>query len=77
MALWDDVKDVVTEQLIIHTPINDMCGCSECGWKGKCADCETVEDGEGWELPQFDYEYEICPNCGSHSGIDDYWSSEE
>jgi hypothetical protein len=25
-------------------PEFDMCGCSKCGWKGKCSDCETDQE---------------------------------
>lgn len=56
-------------------PTSDMCRCSECGWEGKADKCQSVEDQESWELPV--YEYHVCPKCGSHTGIDDYWSSDE
>ena len=53
----------------------DMCGCSECGWKGKCSDCETEWESDGWENPQ--YEIHLCPVCEDGRCIDDYWYSDE
>jgi hypothetical protein len=52
----------------------DMCGCSECGWKGKCSDCETEEESDGWESPI--YTIHLCPKCEDGGVIDDYWYSD-
>ena len=56
-------------------PKADMCGCSECGWKGKCFDCETAEESDGWESPT--YQIHICPVCEDGGCVDDYWYSDE
>lgn len=51
----------------------DMCGCSNCGWKGKCSDCETKQEQDGWENPP--YTIHLCPVCKDGGCIDDYWIS--
>jgi len=56
-----------------HNP--DMCGCSNCGWKGKCSDCKTDWESEGWEYPE--YQIHLCPVCDDGGCIDDYWYSED
>ena len=48
-----------------------MCSCSECGWKGKCADCETGMESEGGAY--LEYPVHICPKCEDGGCIDDYW----
>jgi len=53
----------------------DMCKCGNCGWEGKCSDCETDWESDGWEMPQ--YQIHLCPNCEDGGCIDDYWYSEE
>lgn len=56
-------------------PKADMCGCSICGWKGKCSGCETAWESDGWEYPQ--YEIHLCPKCEDGGCVDDYWYSDE
>lgn len=72
-----EVNAIVMNFTSIETPNEehkpDMCGCSVCGWKGKCSDCETEMESEGWEYP--DYEVHICPKCEDGGCIDDYWHS--
>jgi len=56
-------------------PLFDMCGCSNCGWKGECSDCETEQEQEGWENPP--YTIHLCPVCEDGGCIDDYWYSDQ
>ena len=56
-------------------PSPDMCGCSNCDWKGKTTDCELVEESEGWEYPT--YWVHLCPECEDGGCIDNYWYSDE
>lgn len=56
-------------------PLTDMCGCSQCGWKGKVSDCQTEWESDGWEMPS--YQVHICPVCEDGGCIDDYFFSEE
>jgi len=53
----------------------DMCRCGNCGWVGKCSDCETEWESDGWEMPE--YQIHLCPNCEDGGCIDDYWYSDE
>ena len=56
-------------------PPADMCGCSNCGWKGKCSDCETDWENDGWETPE--YQIHLCPRCEDGGCIDNYWYSDD
>jgi hypothetical protein len=55
-------------------PEYERCGCSNCGWKGNVADCETEWEQDGWESPS--YMVHLCPKCIDGGCIDDYWPSE-
>ena len=41
----------------------DGCSCSDCGWSGLVADCETELESEGWEYEP--YQILICPVCSA------------
>jgi len=68
--LWDLI---LSEEDPNAIPKADMCGCSNCGWKGKCSDCETEQEQDGWENPP--YTIHLCPVCEDGGCIDDYWYS--
>ena len=53
----------------------DMCRCSNCGWEGKCSDCETDWESDGREMPQ--YMIHLCPQCEDGGCIVNYWYSED
>ena len=56
-------------------PHPDIGTCSECGWCGLLADCDTEQDGD-WEHGYF--EVPLCPDCDSGGCIDDFdYSPEE
>lgn len=64
---------MLTDILEPPMPKADMCSCSNCGWKGKCSDCEQKEESEGWEYPT--YWIHLCPICEDGGCVDDYWFS--
>jgi len=71
-----DINDILTEPFDDNGPEPaDMCGCSDCGWKGKCSDCETEWEQDGYENPS--YQIHLCPMCIDGGCIDDYWHSDK
>lgn len=56
-------------------PKADICQCSNCGWKGPTADCETSLESDGWEYPE--YRIHLCPKCADGGCIDQYYYSDE
>ena len=70
-----DFGKMILDEATQSAPLMDMCGCSNCGWKGKTSVCETEMESDGWEYPQ--YEIHLCPVCGGGGCIDDYWYSDE
>lgn len=51
----------------------DMCECSDCGWKGKVSECEVVEESDGWAS----YLVHACPVCEDGGYVDHYFYSGE
>jgi len=67
-----DISDFM-DDFIYQEDVADMCSCSICGWKGKCDDCETEWEQDGWEGNR--YQIHLCPICEDGGSIDDYWTS--
>jgi hypothetical protein len=57
---------------------HDLCSCSDCGWAGPVASCESYTETESWEMSHIKYTVHICPVCalhGEHGEIENFHSS--